>query len=121
MGRILFTIAVFVLINSVLHFGQEWYYNGDVSKIEFLKGKIDAQKHEYIRLELQLENFIKKAETAKSDSDWNDLNDKYNDIKRKYEFAIQVYNANVEEYNRLTKACATRWYIIPIPCLGGKK
>jgi hypothetical protein len=102
LGRLVATIVGIAIIYSVINLifvgGQNLWHSGDKKKMEELKTLMDSEN-----------NVIR---------DYEDLN-KSGRITTKqyntYKETIDLYNAQVKQYNELAKSVGTTYYVVPIP------
>jgi hypothetical protein len=92
--QILLVVGFFMLVNVVLHFGQEVWHSGTDTKIESIEIKLTA-------LEGKIKYYEQKNEGQGLSS---------NEYTA-YDSLIETYNIHVEEINELYQKTGTRYYI----------
>ncbi len=97
-------LIVYVVLNVVLYLGQELYWMKDTQAMN----KLDQ---ELVQLETDLKSLESKATSG-------GLMEPY---YSEYEGKVSSYNNKSQEYNTISKRSGSRWYLIPLPNLGGNK
>jgi len=92
--QILLVVVFFMLVNVVLHFGQEVWHSGTDAKIEAIEMELSAleKKINYYEQKNKGQGLSSNEYTA-------------------YESLIDTYNIHVEEINELYQKTGTRYYI----------